>query len=417
MSKIKSVTARQIFDSRAIPTIEALVILEDGSSARSSVPTGEFHTAYEDVILRDNDPKKYDGLGVMDAVKNVNDIIAPALLGKEAIHQTEVDKEMISLDGTPNKSKLGANAILAVSQAVAKASAKSSVLPLAFYLKQFVSQSDKSKMPVPMFNLLEGGKHGGGSINFQEFLVIPASSKSFSDGLDIGLSVYHALENIIFERSQSALSAKEAGFSPDLSSNQDGFGLLREAIESSSYEFSLDLFMGLDACAGSFLTGKEYKLKDRADLYNQSELVAFYKSLASDFSLTYIEDPFGQDDWDGWKKIHQELGDKVIISGDDLISTNPYRLQLALDNNVISGVVIKPSQIGTVTEAIAIAEIARFKNLKIIVSGRSGETGDNFIADFAVGVGADYVKFGAPARERNIKYNRLLEIEEEMSKI
>lgn len=417
MPKIKSIKARQIFDSKAVPTIETLVVLEDGSSARSSVPTGEFHTAYEDVILRDDDPKKYDGKGVGNAVKNVNELITPVLVGMEGLHQTEVDKAMIGLDGTPNKSKLGANPILSVSQAVAKAAAKSSVLPLALYLRQFVPSSEKMKMPVPMFNLIEGGKHGGNSLDFQEFLIIPASSKSFSEAMEIGVSVYHALEAIIYERSQSALSAKEGGFSPDLPSNQDGFNLLREAIESSSFSFSLDLFMGLDACAGSFLHAKEYKLKDRSEPYTPTDLVAYYKSLTNDYSLTYIEDPFGQDDWEGWKKIHQDLGDKVILTGDDLTSTNPYRLQLATDNNVIGGVVLKPSQIGTVTEAIAFAEIAKIKKLKVIVSGRSGETEDKFIADFAVGVGADYVKFGAPARERNVKYNRLLEIEDDISKI
>lgn len=361
--------------------------------------------------------KKYDGKGVNSAIKNVNEVIAPSLVGMEALHQGEIDKAMITLDGTPNKSKLGANSILSVSQAVAKAAANSSVLPLALYLKQFSTADEKKRIPVPMFNLIEGGKHGGNSLNFQEFLIIPASSKSFSEGMEIGVSVYHALEAIIYERSQSALSAKEGGFSPELPSNQDGFNLLREAIESSTFSFSLDLFMGLDACAGSFLHGKEYKLKDRSEPYTQTDLVAYYKALATDYSLTYIEDPFGQDDWEGWKKIHHDLNEKLLITGDDLTSTNPYRLQLATDNNVIGGVVLKPSQIGTVTEAIAFAEIAKYKKLKVIVSGRSGETEDDFIADFAVGVGADYVKFGAPARERNVKYNRLLEIEQDISKI
>ena len=199
MPKIKSIIARQIFDSKAVPTIETLVVLENGSSARSSVPTGEFHTAYEDIILRDDDPKKYDGKGVNIAIKNVNEILAPALIGQEALHQTEIDKMMIALDGTPNKSKLGANSILSISQAVAKAAAKSSVLPLALYLKQFVPSDEKKKMPVPMFNLIEGGKHGGNSLNFQEFLIIPASSKSFSEGMEIGVAVYHALEAIIYD--------------------------------------------------------------------------------------------------------------------------------------------------------------------------------------------------------------------------
>lgn len=416
MPKIKKVYAREILDSRGNPTVEATVELSDGIVGISSVPSGFSKGTHEACELRDRDQKRYGGMGVLGAVENVNKI-STHILGMDAFEQQKVDRAMIELDGTQNKQNLGANAILAVSQAVAKAAAKSSVLPTFLYLRQFIKNDEAKKIPTPLFNLIEGGSHGGRTLNFQEFLLIPASSKSYGEALLFGVNVYKALKDILNDRSENTLVADEGGFSPGLQTNQAGLLLLKESIEKSGNSFSLDAFLGLDVAANSFLDGKMYKLIDRTTFYTTDDLVDFYQSLLTEFALIYIEDPFAEDDLEGWKKLYSAIGDKTLIVGDDLVTTNPYRLQLALENKIVGGIIVKPNQIGTITEAIAVAEIARYKDLKIIVSHRSGETMDDFIADFAVGIGADYVKFGAPVRERISKYNRLLEIEGELKKI
>lgn len=418
MAKIKQVIAQEILDSRGNPTIETTIILNDGVWAKSSVPNGATKGVYEASQLRDGDPKRFGGLGVRNAVLNVQTLIAPKIIGMSCTDQQKIDKLMIELDGTQNKGRLGANATLSVSQAVAKAGAKSSLLPLSVYIRQFLGLNDTPvKIPIPMFNILEGGKHAQGSINFQEFLLVPASAKTYAESLEISYAVYSALRSLLRDRNLSTLSADEGGFSPIISSNLEALQLLKQAIEQSGYKFSLDVFLGVDAAANFFLDGKEYRLLDRPTPYNQDDLVEYYTNIFNEYSLIYIEDPFAEDDWEGWKKIYSALSSKTLIIGDDITTTNPYRLQLALDNNVINGMVIKPNQVGTVTETLAVVEIAKFKNLKIIVSQRSGETMDDFIADFAVGVGADYVKFGAPVHERVLKYNRLTEIEAELKQI
>ena len=417
MARIKEIRAREILDSRGNPTIETWISLQNGIATRSSVPSGISRSVYEAVELRDHDQKRFGGMGVLTAVRNVNEIIGPKLVGMNVLDQQRIDSVMIEMDGTQNKGKLGANSILSISCAVAKLGAESSTLPLFLYFKQFVKSDAGKKTPIPMFNLLEGGKHASASLNFQEFLLIPASSKTYSESLRIGVETYQSLKQILYEKSESVLSADEGGFSPNLTTNQAGMATLREAIEHAGFAYAYDAFIGLDIAANSFLDGKVYKISDRSAAYDSADLAEFYKMLVTDYSLIYLEDPFSEDDWNGWKKTAADLSSKTLIVGDDLVSTNPYRLQLALENNVIGGIVIKPNQIGTVTEAIAVAEIARVKDLKIIVSHRSGETEDTFIADFAVGIGADYAKFGAPARERTVKYNRLLEIEQELAEI
>ena len=417
MAKIKDIRAREILDSKGNPTIETWVSLPSGIVARSSVPSGISKSTYEAFELRDQDPNRFKGMGVLAAVHNVNEIIGPKLVGMDVLDQRKIDSAMIEMDGTQNKGKLGANSILSISCAVAKLGARSSSLPVFLYLRQFVKSNVGKKTPIPMFNLLEGGKHASASLNFQEFLLIPASSKTYSDSLRIGVETYQSLKQILYEKRESVLSADEGGFSPNLTTNQSGITMLREAIEHAGFSYALDAFIGLDAAANSFLDGKLYKINDRSVPYDSSDLAEFYKMLVTDHSIIYLEDPFSENDWNGWKKIATELSSKALIAGDDLIATNPYRLQLTLDNNVVGGVIIKPTQIGTITEAIAVAEIARYKGLKIIVSHRGGETADDFISDFAVGIGADFAKFGAPARERTVKYNRLLEIEEELRQI
>lgn len=417
MPKIKDIKAREILDSRGNPTIETRIVLTSGVTAYSSVPSGVSKSTYEAVELRDQDPARFNGMGVLNAVRNVNEIIGPKLLGMDVLDQQKIDSAMMEMDGTQNKAKLGANSTLSVSCASIKLGAKASSLPLFLYLRQFSKANSNKKIPIPMFNLLEGGKHANASINFQEFLLIPASSKTYAESLRIGSEIYQALKQLLFEKGESILSADEGGFSPNLSTNQAGLALIKEAVEKAKFSFAYDVFLGLDIAANSLLDAKVYKLSDRAASYDSTDLTEFYKSLVSDFSLIYLEDPFSEDDLSGWKKAASDLSSKTLIVGDDLTTTNPYRLQMALENNLIGGIIIKPNQIGTITEALAVVEIAKYKGLKTIVSHRAGETDDDFIADFAVGVGADYAKLGAPARERVIKYNRLLEIEEEFAKI
>lgn len=417
MPKIKEIKAREILDSRGNPTIETMITLASGMSATASVPSGVSKSSYEALELRDNDQNRYRGLGVLNAVHNVNQVLAPKLFGMEVLDQQKLDSAMLEIDGTQNKEKLGANATLSISIASIKLAAKASSLPLFLYLKQFSKVNLGKKMPTAMFNLLEGGKHANNDLNFQEYLLIPASSKSFSEALKVGVEVHQSLKQILFDKGESILYAEEGGFSPNLPTNQAGLAVMRDAIEQARFTYAYDAFLGLDIAANSFVDGKSYKLSDRAALFDDNELVDFYKGLFSDYSLIYLEDPYSENDIEGWKKIYAELGQKTLIVGDDLTTTNPYRLQMALENKLIGGIIIKPNQIGTVTETLAVVEIARYKGLKLIVSHRAGETADDFIADLAVGIGADYVKFGAPTRERVVKYNRLLKIEDEFARI
>lgn len=413
MAKIKQIFAREILNSNGKPTIETTVLLTDGASGIASVPSGTSTGKYEALEIRDNDEKKFQGFGVSNAILNIQEIIGPSLIGLEASKQQDVDKKIIDLDGTHNKGRLGANATLSVSMAVAKAAARSSVLPLFLYLREYIKKDNLSlKIPTTAFNLVNGGKHGSGSIDFQEFLLIPATSKSYDESLIIGTSVYFALQKLLQTNNLSTLIGSEGGFSPAVATNQDALILLKQAIESVSLRVGFDVFLGLDIASNSIYSDQKYHIKDRPISLDSSDLISFYKILYKDYHILYLEDGFSEDDWDGWTKLCSELSGQMLIVGDDLTATNPYRLQSALDKKTITGIVIKPNQIGTVIEALAVVEMARQAGLKIIVSHRSQETNDDFIADFAVGVSADYVKFGAPVKgERVAKYNRLSQIE------
>lgn len=417
MAKIEQITAREILDTKGNPTVEAIVALDDGTVARSSVPCGAIKGTYEAVQIRDDDPNRYFGLGVLKAVDTVNTIIAPKLIGMEVTEQQKIDKILIELDGTQNKAKLGGNSTLSVSQAICRAAAKSSHLPLVLYIRQFISlQNKEHRIPNPMFNVIEGGKHAENTLNFQEFLIIPASSHTLSESMEIGVTIYKKLREYLKDNNQNVLTADEGGFAPSYSTNADAFKTIKTVIEMTRFEFLRDVFLGVDIAANTFLSNKKYTIKDKNGQLDQEDLLEIYQNLTNDFSLVYFEDPFAEDDWDAWKKMYSTFSSRALICGDDLTSTNPYRLQQAINNNVLNAIVIKPNQIGTVTEALAVAEIARFKQLKIVVSNRSGETDDDFIVDFAVAIDSDYVKFGAPARERIIKYNRLSAIEMELAK-
>jgi enolase len=418
MAKIKTLTASEILDSRGFPTIRAYIELSDNTAEHSSVAQGVAHHTYEAIEVRDEDQHRFAGHGVTKAVSHINNEIAQKIVGMEVTDQRSIDKALIDLDGTQNKANLGANATLAVSQVVAKAAAKSTVTPLWMYLRNLSGGAERpKKIPTPIFNMLEGGIHAAKHLDLQEFLVIPATSKTFQESLELGFDVYNALKNVLTERNMSTFIADEGGFSPQVPTNIEALSLLRIAIEATRYQFSLDVFLGLDAAADSFKNEKKYVLRDKDTPYTVEELSAYYMNIAHDFSLIYLEDPFAEDDWEGWKKIHDSISSNTLIVGDNVTATNPYRLQLAIDNNVINAMCVKPNQIGTVTETLAVVEMAHFKELKVVVSHRSGETEDTFLSDFAVAVGADYVKFGPPVRERVAKLNRIREIEQQMAKL
>ncbi|HYM65605.1 MAG TPA: phosphopyruvate hydratase, partial [Candidatus Sulfotelmatobacter sp.] len=396
------------------------VILSDGSTGIASSPTGTSVGKYEALEIRDNDEKRFQGMGVLNAISNVEKIIAPALVGMEASRQQDIDRKIIELDATSNKSKLGSNATLSVSMAIAKASAKSSVLPLFLYLREFIKKDNSPlKIPIPCFNLINGGKHAqGGTIDFQEFLVIPASSKTFDESLNMGSNIYFSLKKLLLSNNLSTLLGDEGGYSPKLATNQDAFLILKQAIDSANIRIGFDVFLGLDASANNLFSEQKYHIKDKTIAMTYRDLIDFYSTINKDYHLLYLEDGFSEDDWEGWASLCASLSQQTLIVGDDLTATNPYRLQEALGKKAITGIVIKPNQIGTVIEALAVVEMARLSGLKIVVSHRSGETNDDFIADFAVAANADYVKFGAPARgERVAKYNRLLQIENQLKSL
>jgi|SRR5581483_3566746 len=415
MSLIRQIFGYEILDSRGNPTVKVRVTLDDGTIAYASCPSGASVGRYEALELRDHDEKRYRGLGVTKAVDNVNKIIAAKLNGMDALNQHNIDSTMVALDGTANKEKLGANAILPVSIAVAKAAALNIKRPLYWYLAQYVSQQPPTKIPVPIFNIINGGKHASKNLDFQEYILVPGSSHTYSQSLQLGTTIYSSLRDIMLAQGLPTQVGDEGGFAPILQNNSLPFSLLKQAVEATSYKVGLDVFFGMDAAAQTLFKDKLYFLKDHTNRLTVDDMISYYKELNNQYRILYLEDPLSEDDWDGWKKINAELSQNTIIVGDDLIATNPARLQMAISNKAIGGVIIKPNQIGTVIEALAVASAAKSFGLKVIVSHRSGETDDDFIADFAVAVSADYAKFGAPARgERVAKYNRLLEIEQEI---
>lgn len=411
MAKIKQLVAREILNAKGIPTVETTVILQDGVVGIASCPMGTSVGSYEAFELRDKDPLRYRGMGVLKAIQNIHTLIAPKLVGMDAEKQSEIDKAMIDMDGTQNKSHLGANAMLSVSMAVARAAAVSSTTPLFLHLRQFTS-AQNLHIPTPLFNIINGGRHAPDTFDFQEFIVIPASSKSWPDALHAGVAIIDSLRDLLKTNGLSTLVGDEGGFAPRVSTNHDAYTLLSQAIETTNQRLGFDVFLGTDAASSTFYRNGQYHIKDKAQGLSAKTLNDYYTELAKQYHILYLEDLCSEDDWDGWTDAISKLSQETLIVGDDLIATNPYRLQMAIDKKAITAVVIKPNQIGTVIESIAVVEMARAAGLKIIVSHRSGETNDDFIADFAVGVGADYCKFGAPVRgERVAKYNRLSQID------
>lgn len=411
MAKIKQISAREIINGKGIPTIETSVLLSDGSIGIASAPGGTSIGSYEAAELRDKDLMRYRGMGVMKAVQNVETVISPKLSGMDANKQQEIDKTMIEMDGTQNKSHLGANTILSVSMSVAKAAAQSEVTPLFLYLNQLIPKTPLH-MPTPLFNVINGGKHAPDTFDFQEFLLVPASSKPYAESLLGGVGVVDSLRDVLRNNGYSTLVGDEGGFAPKMSTNHDAFSLLVQAIEGTTQRLGFDMFLGIDAASTTFYANGQYRIKDKQQGISSKSLNDYYQELAKQFHLLYLEDICAEDDWDGWNDAVTKLSRESLIVGDDLIATNPYRLQMAIDKKAITAVIIKPNQIGTVLESLAVVQMARAAGLKVIVSHRSGETNDDFIADFAVAVGAEYCKFGAPVRgERVAKYNRLSQID------
>lgn len=419
MAKISKVWAREILDSRGIPTVEAACLLDNGVVSVTSVPAGTSTGTHEALELRDTTDPRYHGKGVLTAVKNVNDILGPATWGQDPVHQYDIDQKLIALDGTENKTKYGANAILAVSMAVTKAGALAQNIPLykwIEYLAKGLGFNPKVHIPTPLFNMINGGLHGAGNLDFQEFHVSPASSKPFSEGLRIGAEIYIAIGDNLERRGAIHSVGDEGGYAPNLFTNADAFELMADSIRATKYQIGRDIFFGLDVAANSFHKNGEYVIRDKSSPLSEDQLIEFYKTINTTYRLSNLEDPFYEDGWSGWRKIQEIFGDQVTIVGDDLLVTNPKRVEKAIKEKACNGILVKPNQIGTITETLKVVKQARDANWKVIVSHRSGETNDWLIADFGVGVGADYVKFGAPARgERVAKYNRLLAIEHELS--
>jgi enolase len=411
MTKIESVKAREILDSRGNPTLEVELTLDDGVKGRAAVPSGASTGQHEAVELRDGDKKRYGGKGVLKAVANVNNEIAKAVKGMSATDQPALDRRLIELDGTANKSRLGANAILGVSLAVAKAVALSAEMPLYLYL----GQEDIYTLPVPMLNILNGGKHAADSTDFQEFMVLPAGAESFSRALRMAAEVYQALKQVLKDRGLNTNVGDEGGFAPSLPSNKDAIEAVVSAIAKAGYVPGKDCYIALDPAASEFYKDGKYVLEREGVSLSSEEMVNYYVKWASAYPIISIEDGLAEDDWAGWQLLTQRLGERVQLVGDDLYVTNVERLARGIEMRASNSILIKPNQIGTLTETIAAIKMAQSAGWTAVVSHRSGETEDTTIADLAVGLNTGFIKAGAPCRsERTAKYNRLLRIEEEL---
>ncbi|SFG62619.1 enolase [Desulfotomaculum arcticum] len=409
---IVEVTAREILDSRGNPTVEVDVLLEDGTLGRAAVPSGASTGAYEAVELRDDDAARYKGKGVTKAVDNVNKIIAEEIIGFDAIDQVGIDLTMIDLDGTPNKGKLGANAILGVSMAAARAAARALELPLYRYL----GGTGSRLLPVPMMNILNGGKHADNNVDIQEFMVMPVGAGDFAGALRMGAEVFHTLKGVLKKKGMSTSVGDEGGFAPNLGSNEEALAVIVEAIEKAGYRPGEDVALAIDAAATEFYKDGKYQLEGEGLSYSSREMIEFYARLADKYPIISIEDGLSEDDWDGWKLLTDKIGGRVQIVGDDLFVTNTERLSRGIESGVANSILIKLNQIGTVTETLEAIEMARQAGYTAVVSHRSGETEDAFIADLVVAVNAGQIKTGAPSRtDRVAKYNQLLRIEEELA--
>ena len=408
---ITNVQARQILDSRGNPTIEVDVYLEDGTLGRASVPSGASTGANEAVELRDGDKKVYGGKGVLKAVENVNDTIAPELIDLDATEQVAIDELMIALDGTDTKAKLGANAILGVSLAVAKAAARGLGLPLYRY----IGGTSARQLPVPMMNIMNGGKHADSNVDMQEFMAMPVGAKSFAEALQMGTDVYHALKGVLKARGLATAVGDEGGFAPNLPSNEEAIKVILEAIDKAGYKSGEQIMIAMDPAASEFYDNGSYVLKGEGRTLSGDQMVDYYADLVEKYPIISIEDGLAEDDWTTWRKLTERIGHKVQLVGDDLFVTNTKFLQKGIDTQTANSILVKVNQIGTLTETLAAIELAKQAGYTAVVSHRSGETEDATIADIVVATNAGQIKTGAPARtDRVAKYNQLLRIEESL---
>ena len=411
MAVIETIHAREILDSRGNPTVEVEVVLDDGSTARAAVPSGASTGAFEAAELRD-EGKRYLGKGVENAVKNVNEKIAPVICGFDAQDQRLIDEEMIALDGTKNKSKLGANAILGVSLASARAAAESS--DLSFF--KYIGGPTAHTLPVPMMNILNGGAHADTNVDIQEFMVAPIGATTFKESLRWGAEIYHSLKSVLKKQGLATSIGDEGGFAPNLASNRAALDLILEAIEKAGFKPGKEIGLAMDVAATEFHENGKYKFEGK--LLTSDEMISYYSDLVSSYPLVSIEDPLDEDDWAGWKKLTDQLGDAIQIVGDDLFVTNPERLSRGIENQTANALLVKVNQIGTLTETMDAVALAHRSGYRSMMSHRSGETEDTTIADLAVALECGQIKTGAPARsERVAKYNQLLRIEEELADV
>ncbi|NLX03329.1 MAG: phosphopyruvate hydratase [Syntrophomonadaceae bacterium] len=411
MSVIVDVFGREVLDSRGNPTVEVEVILEDGTMGRAIVPSGASTGAHEAVELRDGDNDRYNGKGVLQAVENVNEIIAPEVIGMDVTHQVDIDTLMIEMDGTPNKGKLGANAILGVSLAVARAAANFLEIPLY----QYIGGVNAREIPVPMMNILNGGEHADNNVDIQEFMIIPAGAESFTEGLRMTVEIYHTLKTVLKGKGLATAVGDEGGFAPNLPSNEAAIEVILEAIAQAGYQAGKDIFLGLDVAATELYRDGKYHFESTQQVLSSQEVVDFYASLVERYPIISIEDGLAEDDWEGWKLLTDRLGKEIQLVGDDLFVTNTERLARGIELGVCNSILIKVNQIGTLTETLDTIEMARRAGYTCVISHRSGETEDATIADISVATGSGQIKSGAPARtDRVAKYNQLLRIEEEL---
>ncbi len=422
MAKVKRIFAYEIIDSRGYPTIEGRMLLDNGLEVMTSIPAGTSVGKYEIPELRDNDAKRFDGMGVSKAVLNINNLIAPKLVGISPLQQKEIDDWLIQAN-TSNNNKLGGNAILTVSQLMVKAASADQKIPLFSYINKLYQSLFKSeiaieKIPTPIFNILNGGKHANNNLEFQEFQVIPSSSLSFTKSYELGVEIFHELKRVLEYKNANISVGEEGGFAPNFSSNIDAFEVIGETISRKNLKPGLDIFLGMDAAASHFYKSRKYVLRSKPEPLNTEEYIEFILELTKQYTFLVIEDPLDQDDFDAWAKLNEKIAKTIYLVGDDLLATNKDRLKKAIDMKACTTILVKPNQIGTISKTLEVIDIARKNNFNYIVSHRSGETNDSFIADFAVGVQSDFVKFGAPSRgERVAKYNRLWQIEREELKI
>ncbi len=413
MNRIEYIKAREILDSRGNPTVEVDVMLECGVLGRASVPSGASTGEYEAMELRDGDMKRYKGQGVEKAVENVNDNIGPTLQGANVTEQVSIDQKMLALDGTENKSGLGANAILGVSLAVAKAAAQYLEIPLYRYF----GGTNAKLLPVPMMNVINGGKHADNNVDLQEFMILPVRAASFREALRMGTEVFHSLKVILKKKGYATSVGDEGGFAPDLSSNEEALAVIMEAIKKSGFKAGRDIFLGLDPAASEFYSKKKkrYELKAEGKSLTAKEMIKYYKNLVDQYPIISIEDGLAEDDWQGWKALTEDLGEKVQIVGDDLFVTNTKRLAKGIKKGVANSILIKLNQIGTVTETLDAISVAQRARYTAVISHRSGESEDTSIADIVVGLNTGQIKSGSASRtDRLAKYNQLIRIEEEL---